>query len=163
MITIVLSPVSSSLKTTEYHPNANFTRLISGFSGSVRHPDILCSYTCVYVTHNIYIYIYIHTYICIYIHTYIYTYIHTYMDTYIQTDRHRYIDTQIHILLCQNRFHLTFLAVYQFLVQDSFLVLAAHCFYFHTPQRILSYFQNLKHPSSALQKSNSHLVFGDSN
>ena len=91
MITIVLSPVSSSLKTTEYHPNANFTRLISGFSGSARYPDMLCNYTCVYVTHNIYIYLYIqiHTYI----YTYIYKYIHTYMDTYIQTDRHRYISS----------------------------------------------------------------------
>ena len=92
MITIVLSPVSSSLKTTEYHPNANFTRLISGFSGSVRHPDILCSYTCVYVTDNIYIYIYIHIYAYIYIHTYIHIYIHTWIHIYRQTD----IDTLIH-------------------------------------------------------------------
>ena len=81
MIKIVLSPVSSSLKTTEYHQKANFTRLISGFSGSARHSDILYNYICVYVTHNIYIYIY--------------------------------------ILLRQNRFHLTFLAVYQFLVHDK--------------------------------------------
>ena len=88
MITIVLSPVSSSLKTTEYHPNANFTRLISGFSGSARYPDMLCNYTCVYVTHNIYIYIYIYIYkyIHIYIHTYINIYIHTWIHTYRQTD-----------------------------------------------------------------------------
>ena len=93
MIKIVIYPVSSSLKTTEYHPNANFTRLISGFSGSARHLDIWCNYTCVYVTHNIYIYIYIYIYKYIYIHTYIHIYIHTYMDTYIHTDRQRYIDT----------------------------------------------------------------------
>ena len=98
MIKIVLAPVSSSL--TEYHQKANFTRLISGFSGSARHSDILYNYICVCVTHNIYIYIYL------YIHGYIYTYRLT--DT----------DTQIHILLRQNRFHLTFLAVYQFLVHN---------------------------------------------
>ena len=102
MIKIVLSPVSSSLKTTEYHQKANFTRLISGFSGSARHSDILYNYICVYVTHNIYIYIYI------------YIYIHGYIHTYRLTD----IDTQIHIPLHQNRFHLTFLAVYQFIVHD---------------------------------------------
>ena len=79
MIKIVLSPVSSSLKTTEYHQRANFTRLISGFSRSARHSDILYKYICVYVTHNIYIYLNI--------------FIHTWIHTYIQTDRHRYIDT----------------------------------------------------------------------
>ena len=80
MIKIVLSPVSSSpLKTTEYHQKANFTRLISGFSRSARHSDILYNYICVYVTHNMYIYINI--------------FIHTWIHTYIQTDRHRYIDT----------------------------------------------------------------------
>ena len=93
MIKIVLYPVSSSLKTTEYHPNANFTRLISGFSGSARHLDIWCNYTCVYVTHNIYIYIYIQIYIHTYIYTYIHTYIHGYIHTYRQTKIHWYIDT----------------------------------------------------------------------
>ena len=79
MIKIVLSPVSSSLKTNEYHQKANFTRLISGFSGSARHSNILYNYICVCVTHNIHIYINI--------------FIHTWMHTYILTDRHRYIDT----------------------------------------------------------------------
>ena len=73
MIKIVLAPVSSSL--TEYHQKANFTRLISGFSGSARHSDILYNYICVCVTHNIYIYIYL------YIHGYIYTYRLTDTDT----------------------------------------------------------------------------------
>ena len=76
---IILSPVSSSpLKTTEYHQKANITRLILGFSWSARHSDILYNYICVYVTHNIYIYINI--------------FIHTWIHTYIQTDR----QTQIH-------------------------------------------------------------------
>ena len=142
MIKIVLSPVSSSLKTTEYHQKANFTRLISGFSGSARHSDILYNYICVYVTHNIYIYIY--------------------------------------ILLCQNRFHLTFLAVYQFLVHEigkksykihsgiektipCFLSQLRAVFTFILHRVVYPIFKNLKHPSSVLQKSNSHLVFGDSN
>ena len=99
MIKIVLSPVSSSpLKTTEYRQKANFTRLISGFSGSARHSDILYNYICVYVTHNIYIYINI--------------FIHTWIHTYIHTDLQGDTDTEIHILLRQNRFHLTFLSVY---------------------------------------------------
>ena len=70
MIKIVLSPVSSSpLKTTEYHQKANFTRLISGFSRSARHSDIIYNYICVYVTHNIHIYKYIYTYMDTYKHT----------------------------------------------------------------------------------------------
>ena len=79
MIKIVLSPVSSSLKTIEYHQKTNFTRLISEFSRSARHSNILYNYICVYVTHIIFIYINI--------------FIHTWIHTYIQTDRHRYIDT----------------------------------------------------------------------
>ena len=98
MIKMVLSPVSSSLKTTEYHQRANFTRLISGFSGSTRHSDILYNYICVYVANNIYnihnIYIYIYIYIYIFIHTWIHN---TWIHTYIQTDRdtltHRYISS----------------------------------------------------------------------
>ena len=144
MIKRVLSPVSSSLKTTKYHQKANFTRLISGFSGSARHSNILFNYICVYVTHNIYI--------CIY----------------------------IYILLRQNRFHLTFLAVYQFLVHEigkksykihsgiekttpCFLSQLRTVFNFTLHRVVCPIFKNLKHPSSVLQKSNSHLVFGGNN
>ena len=42
-----------------------------------------------------------------------------------------------------------------------FIFMAVHCFFFffHTPYSSLYYFLNMKHRSSAPQKSNSHLVF----